>query len=123
MNPGKTNIADERVYRTRILGTGAADPTKEAGPGVTVTWVATGRYKYTFANNPGTFVGVEAPVFGAATPSAVKGYSISHDTYDTTDDVFSIELSLWDASNAAVDLAALQYLSASFVFSAQSGIT
>lgn len=123
MNNSKTNIAEERLYRTRVLGTGAADPTKQAGPGVTITRTGVGVFKYTFAKNPGTFVGIEGFAFGADAPAAVKGYSISHDTLDTTGGVFSMEVSLWDSANAAVELAAAQYLSITFAFAAQSSIT
>ncbi len=120
----RSNIAEERLIRVGITGTGAADPTRRAGPGVTVTRTAQGVYKYTFADNPGTFVGINGPCLRADTPSAVKDYSVSGDTYTSptgSADGF-IEVSVWDAAAAAVDLAAAQYLDLTFVFAAQSVI-
>lgn len=126
MNYSKSlsNIPEERLIRVGITGAGAATPTRRAGPGVTVTYTATGVYRYSFSDNPGTFVGIAGPCLRADTPSAVKGYSISGDTYvapsGSTDGY--IEVSVWDSSNAAVDLAAAQYLDLTFVFADQSVI-
>jgi hypothetical protein len=61
----KTNIAEERLIRVRILGTGAANPTKEIGQGVTVTRTSEGLYRFSFNENPGTFVGIGGYIFGA----------------------------------------------------------
>lgn len=78
----KTAIAEERLYPCRILGTGAAAPTKQAGPGVTVTRTSAGLYKVLFASNPGTFLGVRGHGFGAATPGDVVDLRLVRDTYD-----------------------------------------
>lgn len=124
-SPSRTSIAEERLIRVGITGTGAADPTRRAGPGVAVTRTAQGVYRYTFADNPGTFVGLAGnPALGADTPSGVKGYSVTRDTYTSPASGADgyIELSVWDASNAAVDLAAAQYMDVTFVFAHQSTI-
>ena len=124
MNPGKINIPEERLYRVGITGTGAADPTKRAGPGVTVTRTATGVYRFTFAKNPGTFVGIAGHGFGADTPSGVKGYTISRDTPEAATSSASayIDVSVWNSSFAAANLEALQYLDITFAYAAQSVI-
>lgn len=122
-NPSKSNVVDERVYRVRILGTGAADPTKQIGRGVSVTRTAEGVYKFTFANNPGTFVNFY-PGLGAATPSAVKGHTVTRDTpvaATATTNAY-IELSVWDSTFAADDLDATEYLDVTFVYSTNSAV-
>ncbi len=121
-NKSASSVPEERRYRIRILGTGAADPTKEVGQGVTVTRTAEGVYKLTFAENPGTFVGIEGYVFGAETPGDVKGHTLTRDTFDTTDNVFSLSISVWDSSFAADDLDATEYLDVTVVFAGSTAI-
>jgi hypothetical protein len=112
----KSSTAEERVYKVGITGTGAADPVKRFGQGVTVTRTGVGVVKFTFASNPGTFKGWGADV-GADAPAAVKNYSWTRGAYDTAGGVFSISVSLWTGAGAAVDLAAAQYLDLEFRFS------
>lgn len=114
----KTNIPEERKYRVGITGASTSDPTKRVGPGVTVTRTAAGVIKYSFAENPGLFVEIEGHAFGAVTPSGVKGYSMSRGVYTSPSGSTAgyIELSFWDASNAAVDLTSVQYFDVTFVF-------
>ena len=117
MNTPKSTIPDERRYRVRLLGTGASAPTKQLGNGVTVTRTAAGVYKLTFAKNPGTFVGFNANL-GAATPSDVKGHTVTRDTPvdATTTTSAYIEISLWNASDAADDLQATEYMDLELVY-------
>lgn len=122
-NPPKSNVLDERMYRVRILGTGAANPTKQIGHGVTVTRTAEGVYKFTFANNPGTFINFY-PGLGAATPGDVKGHTVTRDTpvaATATTNAY-IELSVWDGAAAADDLDADEYLDVTFVYSTNSAV-
>lgn len=113
--PSKSNIPNERIYRLRVLGTGAANPTVEAGSNVTVTWVSTGLYRLTWSAGPGKFVGMNAPGLGAATPGDLKGYSVVRDTYDTTN--HQLDISVYNSSFALADLAANQYVDLTIVFS------
>lgn len=110
----KSNIPNERVHRARILGTGAAAPTKEVGPGITVTRTSEGIYKFTWAENPGTFVGIGGFMFGDTTPGDVKAHDLTRDTYDSS--TFSIEVHVWDATATLDDLDATETLDVSFVF-------
>lgn len=123
-NDTKTNVFTERLVRVGITGASTSNPTKRAGFGVTVTRTAAGVIKYSFNDNLGTFVQVGGHSFGADTPSGVKGYTMSRDTYTapsgSTDGY--IELSFWDASNNAVDLTSVQYFDVTFVFSESSDI-
>lgn len=90
MYPGKTNIPEERLYPCRILGTGAANPTKQAGPGVTVTRTGAGAYRFTFAKDPGTFVGLRGCDFGALTQSSVVGLNLVRSVWDSTNKTIDV---------------------------------
>jgi hypothetical protein len=91
-----------------ITGTGADDPTKRVGRGVTITWVSTGRYRITWASAPGIFEAVLGPVFGADTASDVKGYTLTRGAYSSA--ARTLDLYVWDSTFTAADLAAAQYL-------------
>lgn len=116
--PMRSNLAGARIYKCGITGTGAATPTKRYGPGITVTRTAVGVFRYTFASHPGTLLGVKLGAPGADTMSAVKGYSVSRgaQVLPTGGALGYVDVSLWDSSNAAVELAALQYLDLDFEF-------
>lgn len=105
-------------YTLRILGTGAADPTLEKGSDVTVAHQATGVYRITFTQGPGAFVAVAGHCFGAATPSAVKGYTLTRDTptAGTATTHPYLDISVWNSSFVASDLAATQYLDITIAF-------
>lgn len=120
----RSNIAEERTVRVGITGTGAADPTRRAGHGVTVTRTGVGVFKYAFTGNPGTFVGIAGFAFRADAPAAVKGYSAAGGAYvpPAGSAKGNISVSIFDAANAAVELAAAQYLDITFVFAAQKVI-
>jgi hypothetical protein len=121
--PSLSSVPGERLYRIRLLGTGAADPTVEIGQGVTVTRTASGVYKVTFTDGPGTFVGIAGYVFGAATPGDVKGQTLTRSTYTvptSTADGF-LSLSVWSSAFAADDLQTTEYLDVTIAFSVVSG--
>jgi hypothetical protein len=122
---GRSSIAEERLIRVGITGTGDDDPTVRAGHGVAVTKTAAGVYKFEFADNPGTFVGISGHAFRAATPSGVAGYTLAGDTYvaPTAGALGYIEVTVYNASDTADDLEADQYLDVAFAFAAQSVIT
>ena len=114
----KTNIPDERVYRCRLLGVNGADPTKEVGPGVLATRTSEGIYKFSFVENPGTFVGVGGYMFGDTTPGDVKLKVATRDTYTApsgTTDAY-VEVHVFE-SGTLDDIETTEYLDISFVFS------
>jgi hypothetical protein len=109
----------ERDYVVQFVG-GTAAVTKVYGRGVTVTYVSTGLVDIVWSANetkPGTFVGVTGPCFRATTAANVKGYSIVHGDYNTT--TRTVRVSIYDASNNLVDLAAAQWLTFKAVFLAE----
>ena len=124
-SPGKTSLPDERIVRVRLLGTGAADPTVQVvGPRVTVTRTAAGVYKFVFNDGMGTFIGLGAPRFGAATPGDVKGQTCTRGAYTdaTATAAGFISISVWSSTFAADDLQATEFLDLSFIFSENSEV-
>lgn len=119
----RSNVPEERLVRVGITGTGATDPTRRAGHDVTVTRTAEGVYKFAFAENLGTFVVIAGHAFRADTPTDVAGYTIAGDTYvapsGSTDGY--IEVTVVNASDAADDLEAAEYLDITFAFAARVG--
>lgn len=122
MNPTLTNLSHARAAKVGITGAGAADPTKRYGAGVTVTWQATGVYRFSFARHLGTLLGIAGFGFGADTPSAVKGYTVTRDTQVAPASGVAgyVDVSVWDSSFAAADLATAQYLDLTFEFTESS---
>lgn len=101
------NVPEFVEYQLRLLGTGAADPTVEVGGGgMTVTRTGSGAYRIAWAENPGTYVGGGVTV-AAATPADVAGHTCIADTWDATN--FRFDWTLYNAADAAHDLAANEY--------------
>jgi|SRR3990167_911670 len=99
-----------------VTGTGAADPTLTEGAGVkSVTRAPTGIYTFSFLDKHVKLIGWHFD-FGAATPADVKGFSAAADDLDTTGDNDTLAVSVFDAADAAADLAAAQYMTFTFVF-------
>jgi len=107
----------ERVsYDCRILGTGAADPTREIGAdaGITVTRQGVGVLRFQFDHNPGKYLGQEHSLI-ATTMTALLGFTLVFGDWDATN--LRIDATLGNAANAAAELAAAQRISVVFNFS------
>lgn len=124
MNPqfkSRTNVPEERVYQVRLLGVNGANPTKEFGPGVTVTRQNEGIYRFSFDDNPGEFVGIRGYCFGDTTPADVKSKELSRGAYTapsgTTDGY--VDCHIFE-SGTLDDIEATEYLDITFVFAAQN---
>jgi hypothetical protein len=113
-SPVKSSEAETRVVPCRLLGTGAAAPTKVYGQGATVTRTDVGIYKLTFVDAPGVFALPSGVTLQAATPGDIKGHTVVFDTWDAT--TKSIELTFWSAAEAAHDLAANEWISFDLTF-------
>lgn len=87
---------------------GAGAVTKLYGPGVTVSYVATGKVRFTWAENPGTFLGHTYGLH-ATTQSALKGYTAIVGDFSTT--AFTLDVWIYDSTFTLADLAAAQWLS------------
>lgn len=105
--PQRNSSPEIECHHVRLLGTGAAAPTKQIGRGITVTRTSAGLYKLTWAETPGTFVGISG-AFGAATPDDMQGHTFARDTYDAT--AFSLEVLVQDSAFNVDDLEANEYL-------------
>ena len=111
--PVRSTQPEVQTHRVRLPGTGASAPTKERGNAITVTRTATGVYRPTFADNPGTFEGVTVGL-QAATPADLKGFTVVADTWDSTN--LRLDVSVFNASDAAADIAAKQYVMLDIAF-------
>ncbi len=120
----KSSVPDERIVRVRLLGTGAADPTVQIGQRVAVTHTATGVYKFTFGVGLGTFVSMQCPMFGAATPGDVKGQTATRSVFTdpTATALGFLSVSVWSSTFAADDLQATETLDLAFIFTENSEV-
>lgn len=119
MSPVLSRQAGTRIHHVRLLGTGSSTPTKEIGHGITVSRTAAGVYKCQWAlgASPGTFLGFTWGL-GASTPGDVKGHTVTRSTItaETSSAGYFISVSLWNASDAADDLQATEYMDLTFHF-------
>ena len=103
--------AEEHVIRGQG---GASSITKEFGAGVTLSRTGTGAYRITWADNPGNFRAARAQL-AAATPGDLAGHTVIFDTYDATN--LRLDFVVYNAADAAHDLAANEYVDVFAVFS------
>lgn len=111
--PIRANKAELRAELVTMEGTGAAAPTKLYGPGITITRTGEGVYKFTWANNPGHFLGMTWGL-GAATPADVSGHTVTHDTYDSS--AKTIECTFAEQDFSVFDLADNEFCTLVFWF-------
>lgn len=118
------SIPKERVYQLVLKGNGAAAPSVVVGHGVSVTYIAVGRYTLTFKDNPGTFAGIGGKAFrDNAAQATVKGWDVTAGAYPATAGTFTLEIDTWNAAEAATDLAATSFLDLSLIFSELKSLT
>lgn len=118
-SPVLARQAGTRLHHVRLLGTGAATPTKEIGQSVTVSRTAAGVYKLTWgtAQHPGTFLTMSYAL-GASTAADVKGQTLTRGLViaATATAGLNISVSLWDSTFAADDLQTTEYIDLVFCF-------
>lgn len=104
----KVNEPEVRSYKLRAVGGTAtvSTDTNGGGSGITISRTGTGAYRLTWSDNPGVFQGWSCNL-GAATPVDLAGHTVIRDTYDATN--FILDFVVYNASDAAHDLAALEY--------------
>lgn len=115
-----TNIATEADFSVTFVG-GTAAVTKLLGPGIAVSYVSTGIVELTWSANetpPGAFVGLKSWGFRADTPANVKAYTCVAGAYTVA--TRKLRINMYDGSNNLVDLAALQWLTVTLQFVAES---
>lgn len=117
--PLRTNLVTESDFTVAFVG-GTAAITKLAGPGIAITYISTGIVELTWSTNetpPGIFIGLKGYGFRADTPANVKAYTCVAGAYSTS--TRKLRVSIYDASNNLVDLAALQWLVVTLAFVAE----
>lgn len=93
------------AHPVRMVGTGAAAPTKEIGDGITIARTSAGLYTLTWAEDPGTFV-CATHSLRAATPLDMAGHTLIADTYSSK----VLPIQLHDSLFAVDDLEAVEYI-------------
>ncbi len=114
----RASEAELRRHVVNMTGVGAGAPTKNYGQGITITRVAQGRVRLTWAENPGIYVGVISKSLDAHTQGNVKQWSVVAGDWDNVN--YALEVDLFDGAGAAVDLAAQEYLTLTIGFKAIS---
>jgi hypothetical protein len=99
--PERTTLQESTEYVIRLLGTGAANPTKQEGEGVVVTRTGLGAYLVQFAENPFQFAAAYAGFINTTALTAV-GWSVGFGDYDAVNKRLAFQVG--NASNAAADL-------------------
>lgn len=105
----KVSEAEERSVVVRFTGAGAADPTKNKGQGVTITWISTGLYELAFADaGIGIFESVDSPAWQATTAADLKNFSANFGDYNAT--TRKLRVSVYNGSGSLADLTSTQKL-------------
>ncbi|HKP06415.1 MAG TPA: hypothetical protein VJU58_04105 [Microbacterium sp.] len=96
-------------YHVRAQGAAAASPTKVFAAGITISRTGVGVWRLQFGTEfIGKYVGIKGPFFEDATASVVKGWTLTATPYDATNR--RIDVSIWNSSFAAADLAATSFI-------------
>lgn len=108
--PLRSSEPDTVVCPVLIEGAGAANPTKHEGKGVTVTWVSTGIYRYTFSDHQGKFIGAPAPGISDTVVAGVAGFTghVDQDSYTAAGK--AVDVHVYNAAQALADLPATSYM-------------
>lgn len=96
----------------KLAGAGTSVPGKTFGRGVTVGRTGVGVITLTYAEFPGTYVGLTGFGFESATQAGLKGYTVV--TNAITSSVITINIT--SAAEALTDLASGQSLTLKFAF-------
>lgn len=105
------------VHDIRAVG-GSSAVTKVTGQGVAVSRTGTGAYLLTWAENPGSHLG-NFYGLSATTPGDIAGHTVIFGAYDSS--AYTLAFVLYNASFAAHDLAALEWVDLDIRFKGTSG--
>jgi hypothetical protein len=98
----------------RMLGTGAAQPTKVEGATVNLNRTGVGVIEIIWPDFPGSYMGCKGFAFEATAQAALKGYSVVIGAFDAANSKVTINIT--DTADVLADLAAAQNLSLTFAF-------
>lgn len=116
-NPVRSSITQLETHEVIGLGAATAISKVSGGDQVTVTRTGTGAYTVTFAENPGNFMGASITL-QATTPGNLAGHTVIPGAWDAT--LFALSFIVYNAADAAHDLAALEWFNASLKFSSSN---
>ena len=97
------------AWPVTFTGAGAANPTKNYGKGVAITWTSTGLYRLTFVDAPGNLVCPGGPNWQDATPANLKGFTAVFGAFDSTGKIISV--SIYNSAGTLTDLTSTNVVS------------
>lgn len=110
--PSMSGVQNTRRYYARILGVTTSLTVQEAN-GMTITRTGAGIYKVVWTDNPYQFL-TATYGFMATTVADLKNFSVVFEDY--TASTKTMNLTVYNASGTATDLAATQRLCMEFAF-------
>lgn len=118
----RTTEPEAREHVVKFVG-GTNAVTKVFGKGMTVTYVSTGVVKISWsdtAENPGTFIGLKSATWQATTPGDLKGFTVVHEAYVAS--TRSVLVNIYNSSFTLANLAALNWLTLTWLFTETKGL-
>lgn len=97
------------AHPVTFTGAGAANPTKNFGKGIAVTWVSSGRYRLTFVDAPGNLVCPGGPNWQDATPANLKNFSAVLGSFDSTGKI--VDIFIYNSAGTLTDLTSTNIVS------------
>ena len=112
-SPVRSNVIEERVFKVIGVG-GASAVTQVTGKGVALTRTGSGAYLLTFSDSPGNLTGFSYGL-QATTPGNIAGHTLILGAWSAGGT--TLAFIVYNASDAAHDLAALEWMSLDLSFS------
>lgn len=108
----KSNEPEAKLHKVRAVG-GSSAVTKVKGKGIAVTRTGSGAYLLTWSDDPGNLVDIGATL-QATTPGDLAGHTVIFGAY--TAGTPTLAFVVYNASDAAHDLAALEWINITATF-------
>ena len=102
----------------RAQGNTTSTPVKVFGSGITVTRTGVGVWRLTFGDFNGKPIGIAGISFEDATMSVPKGFTVTSQAWASATN--SIDISIWNSTFAAADLAVTTFLNLIVMFKTTS---
>lgn len=116
--PTNSNTPGDGRYAVGMTGTGAANPTKNYGDGISVVRQAAGVFRFSFLSFYGTYRGCTLKALRGATPGNLKQCTVTtgNPVAASGNTPGYVDVSLWDSAGAARELAATELMELEFSF-------
>jgi hypothetical protein len=121
--PVKSNILEDGRMCVGITGTGASNPTKNYGDGISVARQAAGVFRFSFLSHYGAYKGCSLNLLRGATPANLKQCTITtaNPVAPSGNTPGYVDVQLWDSAGAARELAATEIMELEFCFAGMGG--